>query len=204
MKWKDILKAPLLTLEEEKEIQELMRFGNMMREEAEEKVRRKYRKLGQRKQPTYEDYMRSHKQDIESKILAEIEKEGGALGMKNLKQFGNETEIKEALENLKRKNKIYEHRDGDIISKKDKKDMRVGRVYPSDREGKKIMMLTHEGKKIHAGAKGYGNYKGKGKNRGGGTHTNKKRRANFKARHNCDQCKGRITTPKCLACKKLW
>jgi hypothetical protein len=90
------------------------------------------------------------------------------------------------------------------ISKKDKKDMRVGRVYTSDRPGKKIMMLTHEGKKIHAGAKGYGNYKGKGKNRGGGTHTNKKRRANFKARHNCDQCKGRITTPKCLACKKLW
>ena len=54
--------------------------------------------------------------------------------------------------------------------------MRVGRVYPSDRAGKKIMMLTHEGKKIHAGAKGYGNYKRKGK----------------------------ITTPKCLACKKLW
>jgi len=90
------------------------------------------------------------------------------------------------------------------IMKKDKKDMRVGRVYPSDRPGKKIMMLTHEGKKIHAGAKGYGNWKGKGKNRGGGTHTNKKRRANFKSRHNCDQCKGRITTPKCLACKKLW
>ena len=87
---------------------------------------------------------------------------------------------------------------------KKKEDMRVGRVYPSDREGKKIMMLTHEGKKIHAGAKGYGNWKGKGKNRGGGTHKNKKRRANYKARHNCDQCKGRITTPKCLACKKLW
>ncbi len=49
------------------------------------------------------------------------------------------------------------------VLKKDKKDMRVGRVYPSDREGKKIMMLTHEGKKIHAGAKGYGNYKRKGK-----------------------------------------
>ena len=90
------------------------------------------------------------------------------------------------------------------VLKKDKKDMRVGRVYSSDRPGKKIMMLTHEGKKIHAGAKGYGNYKGKGKNRGGGTHTNKKRRKNFKSRHNCDQCKGRITTPKCLACKKLW
>jgi hypothetical protein len=203
MNWKKILKSPpALTEEEEKEISDMMRFQNMEREEAERKIRRRVGKLGQRNKPTYEDYMR--KEDIESKILAEIEKEGGALGMKNLKQFGSESEIKEALENLKRKNKIYEHRDGDIISKKDKKDMRVGQVYTSDRAGKKIMMLTHEGKKIHAGAKGYGNYKGKGKNRGGGTHTNKKRRANFKARHNCDQCKGRITTPKCLACKKLW
>ena len=67
------------------------------------------------------------------------------------------------------------------VLKKDKKDMRVDRVYPSDRSGKKIMMLTHEGKKIHAGAKGMGNWKGKGKNRGGGTHKNPKRRANFRA-----------------------
>ena len=42
------------------------------------------------------------------------------------------------------------------------------------------------------------------KNRGGGTHRSAKRRKNFRARHNCDECKGRITTPKCLACKKLW
>ena len=92
----------------------------------------------------------------------------------------------------------------ETINKKDKKDMRVGSVYPSDREGKKIMMLTHEGKKIHAGAKGYGNWKGKGKNRGGGTHKNPKRRKSFRARHKCDQCEGRITTSKCLACEKLW
>ena len=96
----------------------------------------------------------------------------------------------------------------DVLKKKrkpkKKEDMRVGRVYPSDRKGKKIMMLTHENKKIHAGAKGYGNYKRKGKNRGGGTHRSAKRRKNFRSRHNCDQCKGRITTPRCLACKKLW
>lgn len=90
------------------------------------------------------------------------------------------------------------------INKKDKADMKTGQVYSSDRKGKKIMMRTVDDKKIHAGAKGYGNYKGKGKNRGGGTHTNKKRRANFKSRHNCDECKGAIKTPKCLACKKLW
>ena len=90
------------------------------------------------------------------------------------------------------------------VLKKDKKDMRVGTVYPSDRKGKKIMMLTHEGKKIHAGAKGYGNWKGEGKNRGGGTHKDPKRRKSFRARHECDQCEGRITTSKCLACDKLW
>jgi hypothetical protein len=90
------------------------------------------------------------------------------------------------------------------ILKKDKEDMRVGRVYPSDRKGKKIMMLTDQDKKIHAGAKGYGNYKRKGKNRGGGTHKNPKRRASFRARHKCDQCKGPIRTPRCLACGKLW
>ena len=48
-----------------------------------------------------------------------------------------------------------------IIIKKDKEDMVQGKVYTSDREGKKIMMRTVEDKKIHAGAKGYGNYKGK-------------------------------------------
>ena len=41
--------------------------------------------------------------DIEGKILAEIKKEGGALGMKNLKQFGEESEIKAALSNLQKK-----------------------------------------------------------------------------------------------------
>lgn len=149
MNWKNILKAPPLTPEDEEEIQQLMRFRNMSREEAERTIRRKTGKTG-------------YQRPASGRFIKED------------------------------------------INKKDKKDMRVGRVYPSDRAGKKIMMLTHEGKKIHAGAKGYGNYKGKGKNRGGGTHTNKKRRANFKSRHNCQQCKGRITTPKCLACKKLW
>ena len=47
------------------------------------------------------------------------------------------------------------------VCKKDKADMKTGKVYTSDRAGKKIMMRTVEDKKIHAGAKGYGNYKGK-------------------------------------------
>jgi len=61
------------------------------------------------------------KMDIEAKILAEIKKEGGALGMKNLKQFGEESEIKAALFNLQKKRKIFMHRDGDIYTHKPKR-----------------------------------------------------------------------------------
>ena len=58
------------------------------------------------------------KADLESKILSEIEKEGGALGMKNLKQFGEEAEIKQALSKLGKEGKIFMHEDGDIYTHK--------------------------------------------------------------------------------------
>ena len=60
------------------------------------------------------------KEDIEAKILAEIKKEGGALGMKNLKQFGNESQIKAALSKLEKEGKIFMHKDGDIYTHKPK------------------------------------------------------------------------------------
>ena len=60
------------------------------------------------------------KEDIESKILAEIEKEGGALGMKNLKQFGEKAEIKRVLAELEKDGKIFMHKDGDIYTHKPK------------------------------------------------------------------------------------
>tara|TARA_R100000278_G_scaffold117031_1_gene96743 strand:+ start:725 stop:1105 length:381 start_codon:yes stop_codon:yes gene_type:complete len=60
------------------------------------------------------------KQDIKAKILAEIKKEGGALGMKNLKQFGEESEIKRVLSELEREGKIFMHKDGDIYTHKPK------------------------------------------------------------------------------------
>jgi len=60
------------------------------------------------------------KEDIEAKILAEIKKEGGALGMKNLKQFGDESQIKAALSKLEKEGKIFMHKDGDIYTHKPK------------------------------------------------------------------------------------
>tara|TARA_R100000951_G_scaffold91375_1_gene79732 strand:+ start:142 stop:549 length:408 start_codon:yes stop_codon:yes gene_type:complete len=53
---------------------------------------------------------------IERQILREIKKEGGALGMKNLKKFGKETEIKRALNKLEKEGKIFMHKDGDIYT----------------------------------------------------------------------------------------
>ena len=60
------------------------------------------------------------KENLEAKILAEIKKEGGALGMKNLKQFGEEAEIKRTLAKLEKEGKIFMHKDGDIYTHKPK------------------------------------------------------------------------------------
>jgi len=64
------------------------------------------------------DWKNILKADLESKILSEIEKEGGALGMKNLKQFGKESKIKQALSKLRKEGKIFMHEDGDIYTHK--------------------------------------------------------------------------------------
>jgi uncharacterized Fe-S cluster-containing radical SAM superfamily protein len=53
---------------------------------------------------------------LERQILREIKKEGGALGMKNLKQFGKESEIKAVLKKLEKEGKIFMHKDGDIYT----------------------------------------------------------------------------------------
>jgi|TARA_B100000085_G_scaffold219075_1_gene203786 ABC-type enterochelin transport system substrate-binding protein len=53
---------------------------------------------------------------LERQILREIKKEGGALGMKNLKQFGKENDIKAALKKLEKEGKIFMHKDGDIYT----------------------------------------------------------------------------------------
>ena len=65
MTWQEILKnPPPLDTNDEKEINELMRFRNMDRQTAERTIRRKKGKLGQRKQATYADYMRSRKEEV--------------------------------------------------------------------------------------------------------------------------------------------
>ena len=55
---------------------------------------------------------------IEKEILAEIKKEGGALGMKNLKSIADRKNLNRVLDALVRRKKIYIHTDGDIYTHK--------------------------------------------------------------------------------------
>jgi len=64
MSWRDIVrKSPPLTPEEEKLVQEEMRFGNVDRKEAERRIRRKTGKVGQRKTVSHDEYMRYRKSE---------------------------------------------------------------------------------------------------------------------------------------------
>jgi hypothetical protein len=83
-----------------------------------------------------------------------------------------------------------------------KSEMRCGEIRRSNRPGKKIMKkycIDGKEKLVHAGAKGYTH---EGKPSKSDTPAQKKRRANFKARHNCKEAKP--GTPRHLACTELW
>ena len=54
--------------------------------------------------------------DMEKKILAEVKKEGGALGMKNLKGIGSPKKLKMVLEDMKKRGTIHEHSNGDFYT----------------------------------------------------------------------------------------
>ena len=119
MSWKDILKTDL-TPEDEKEIENLMRFENITREDAERKYRKKVGKIPKRNPPTgrvvKEDKVSKENIDM---ILREVKKEGGALGMKNLKGLGMESkELKETLDHMLKEKMLFRHKDGDLYTHK--------------------------------------------------------------------------------------
>jgi len=55
---------------------------------------------------------------IEKEILAEIVKEGGALGMKNLKSIADRKNLIRVLNALVRRGTIFHHKEGDIYTHK--------------------------------------------------------------------------------------
>ena len=59
---------------------------------------------------------------LTNEVLREIQKEGGALGMKNLEKLArdNPKRLQEVLTKLKKEGKIFMHKDGDIYTHKPK------------------------------------------------------------------------------------
>jgi hypothetical protein len=67
------------------------------------------------------------KEDTEQVILREIEKEGGALGMKNLREVvPDEDKLKSTLDDMINQGKIFVHEDGDIYTHKPEDQMEKG------------------------------------------------------------------------------
>jgi hypothetical protein len=66
------------------------------------------------------------KKDIEEEILEEVKEEGGALGMKNLKDIADKKELKEILTEMEDEGKIFEHVDGDYYTHKPKREEKEG------------------------------------------------------------------------------
>ena len=113
MTWKEILKANCGT--------EKMGCGcPSCREKMEKKLVGNQNEIDANKDGkiTGEDFamLRDEKKsNPETMILREIEKEGGALGMKNLKGIPN---VKETVERMVKEGKIFIHKDGDIYTHK--------------------------------------------------------------------------------------
>jgi len=84
----------------------------------------KLTKLPHRDQTSLSDFA-----DIEMKILDEIEKEGGALGMKNLTKIADETKIKTVLSKMEKDGKLFMHKDGDIYTHEPKGHMNFAESF---------------------------------------------------------------------------
>jgi|TARA_R100000149_G_C5873193_1_gene136987 hypothetical protein len=121
MSWKDILKTHCggnrekMNTDNEKADKEKQIFekltGNQDRIDA-----NKDGKISGEDFQLLRDRKKVKKANPEKMILDEIKQEGGALGMKNLKELEGISNLKETLDRLVKEGKIYIHGDGDIIS----------------------------------------------------------------------------------------
>ena len=122
MTWEDILKKTPRT--------ETAKLPNLYPKSKEDEDRLTSMVIGDKKPEKKRERMSvlhdSKYSDLATKIMEEIEKEGGALGMKNLEQFASPTtsgmkRIKEILSMLEDEGKIFRHKDGDIYTHEPKK-----------------------------------------------------------------------------------
>lgn len=129
MNWKDVLKSHCGTERaddsEESPVEEKRLYGNQHRIDANKdgKISRKDFEILNKRELREGTTIISHDEckDMERKILAEVKKEGGALGMKNLKGIGSPKKLKMVLEDMKKRGTIHEHANGDFYTHKPKK-----------------------------------------------------------------------------------
>ena len=60
--------------------------------------------------------------NVEREILEEVKEEGGALGMKNLKDIADKKKLKETLSSMEDREMIFEHEDVDFYTHEPKRD----------------------------------------------------------------------------------
>ena len=131
MSWKDILKSHCggnrekMNTDNEKEIEKLTGGQKELDKDKDGKITGKdLAMLRNEKVSKRElrdgDTIISHDEckDMEKKILAEVKKEGGALGMKNLKGIGSPKKLKMVLKDMMERGTIKQHEHGDFYTDK--------------------------------------------------------------------------------------
>ena len=117
MNWKDILKAEKAHCGSEKtESEEKEEFEKFPDLSGDGKITQKDILMG-RGVIDKDGEKKALKSDsqIEKEIIAMFKKEGGALGMKNLKSIAPPKELNRILAAMKRRKLIYTHKHGDLI-----------------------------------------------------------------------------------------
>tara|TARA_R100001443_G_scaffold34202_1_gene48015 strand:- start:321 stop:692 length:372 start_codon:yes stop_codon:yes gene_type:complete len=122
MKWKEILKSHCGT-------EKMGCDCSTCREKTKKALSPKQKRLDRNKNGKLdaEDFkMLRLKKNIEEEILEEVEDEGGALGMKNLKDIADKDKLKETLSSMEDRKQIFEHEDGDFYTHEPKREKKKG------------------------------------------------------------------------------
>ena len=123
MKWKEVLKAHCGST------QKMGCDCASCREKTKKALSPKQKRLDRNKNGKLdaEDFkMLRLKKNIEEEILEEVEDEGGALGMKNLKDIADKKKLKETLSSMEDRKIIFEHEDGDFYTHEPKREKKKG------------------------------------------------------------------------------
>tara|TARA_R100001440_G_scaffold577_6_gene1823 strand:+ start:1803 stop:2171 length:369 start_codon:yes stop_codon:yes gene_type:complete len=116
-RWKEILKGHCGTQAEKTESEERQEFEKFPDLSGDGKITRKDILIG-RGVIDKDGEKKAEKsiEQIKKEILQEVMKEGGALGMKNLKSIASQDLLDKAISQLMQEGKLFEHKHGDFYT----------------------------------------------------------------------------------------